>query len=319
MIHIAWPWMLLAFPLPWLLARVLSAAQPRGGVLFLPFAAKVSSDSISGVRVRSRVSAVLLTLCWVLLVCAAARPQWLGDPQPVATQGRRLLVAVDVSGSMATEDMANGTSRLAVVRHVAGDFIGRRKGDQVGLILFGTHPYLQAPITADLKTVQEFLHEAVIGVAGTETAIGDAIGMAIKQVGDGSSGARKKGDTVLVLLTDGGNDAGNMGPIDAAKIAARAGMRIYTIGVGAAAEPGVSGGNTDLDEATLKSIAQITGGAYFRATDEKAMEQVYSKLDQLEPSTGREQWYRPSAEWYAWPLALALLLSVLAIFMRRRT
>ena len=111
-----------------------------------------------------------------------------------------------------------------------------------------------------------------------------------------------------------------MEPMEAAKIAANMGMRIYTIGVGAAAQPGFFGnaGNSDLDEDTLKAIAQATGGAYFRATDERALQQVYARIDQLEPSTGREQWYRPSEEWFVWPLAFALLLSLPAIGIRRR-
>lgn len=324
MIHVAWPWMLLALPLPWLLARLLAPAQPSGGVLFLPFAANLAAESTSGAPTVSRIRSALLTLCWLLLVCAAVRPQWLGDPQALATTGRRMLLAVDVSGSMATKDMANGTSRLEAVRQVAGDFIQRRHGDQVGLILFGTRPYLQTPITADLSTVQQFLEEAMIGVAGTQTAIGDAIGLAIKRVqatpSDGRPSAGKKGDTVMILLTDGGNNAGVMEPMEAAKIAANMGMRIYTIGVGAAAQPGFFGnaGNSDLDEDTLKAIAQATGGAYFRATDERALQQVYARIDQLEPSTGREQWYRPSEEWFVWPLAFALLLSLPAIGIRRR-
>jgi Ca-activated chloride channel family protein len=324
MMHLAWPWMFLALPLPWLLARLLTAVQPRGEALFLPFATAVSADWTPGARNLSPVRTSLLVLCWLLLLCAAARPQWLGEPQAVATTGRRLLVAVDVSGSMATQDMAGGTTRLEAVRQVAGDFIRRRHGDQVGLILFGTRPYLQAPITADLNTVQQFLSEAMIGIAGTQTAIGDAIGLAIKRLKDAPSDSpsqtSKKGETVMVLLTDGGNDAGVMEPLDAAKIAAEMGLRIYTIGIGAAAQPGFMGsrGNTDLDEDTLKAIAHTTGGMYFRATDEQALQAVYAKIAELEPSTGREQWYRPSTEWFTWPLALALLLSIPAVLMRGR-
>lgn len=320
MIHFAWPWMLLALPLPWLFARLLPPARPQGGALFLPFAASVSAARTNAGSALSRPRAAWLLLCWLLLVGAAVRPQWLGEPQAVATTGRRLLLAVDVSGSMATEDMAEGASRLQAVQQVAGEFIQRRHGDQVGLILFGTQPYLQAPITADLNTVQQFLSEAMVGIAGTQTAIGDAIGLAIKRLRDTPAQSRKKGDTVLVLLTDGGNDAGVMEPLEAAQLAARSGLRIYTIGVGAVARPGFvgAGGNTDLDEATLKAIAKTTGGEYFRAADAEALQQVYAKIDELEPSAGRAQWYRPSTEWFAWPLALALLLSLPAVAMRGR-
>jgi Ca-activated chloride channel family protein len=321
MMHIAWPWMLLLLPLPWLIARWMPVVPPQGGALYLPFAVAVGDVSAMAIRRRSRVHAALLTLIWLLLIAAAVRPQWLGQPEPVPTTGRRVLLAVDVSGSMKTPDMANGASRLQVVQKVAGDFIRRRHGDQVGLILFGSHPYLQAPLTADLATVGDFLSEATIGIAGTQTAIGDAIGLAIKRLREDQAESGKKGDTLLVLLTDGGNDAGEMQPLDAAKLAATDGLRIYTIGVGAAVREGFFGtsGNTDLDEDTLKSIASATGGAYFRATDANALEQVYTRIDQLEPSAGNDQWFRPSSEWFPWPLALALLLSVPAALLRLRS
>jgi len=320
MMHFAWPWMLLCLPLPWLVGRLMPPAKPQGGALYLPFAATVSRDWVPGLRTNSRWRVLLFALVWLLLVGAATRPQWLGEPQPVPTTGRRLMMAVDTSGSMATQDMAGGASRLQVVQAVAGDFIRHRTGDQVGLILFGTRPYLQAPLTADLSTVGQFLNESVIGVAGPQTAIGDAIGLGIKRLEAHRAQAGSKSEMVLILLTDGGNDAGLMDPIQAAKMAAAAGLKIYTIGVGAAVQQGFfgNGGNTDLDEATLKSIAQITGGAYFRATDVNDLRDVYAQIDKIEPASGQAQWYRPSSEWFAWPLGAALLLSVLVVFMRER-
>jgi Ca-activated chloride channel family protein len=316
MIHFAWPWMLLLLPLPWLVSRRLPPARPQGAALFLPFAASVAGDSSPALRSVPRLRMVLFVLVWLLLLGAAARPQWLGDPQPVPSTGRRLLLAVDVSGSMAAGDMAGGYSRLQVVQKVAGDFIRHRHGDRVGLILFGSRPYLQAPLTADLGTVEAFLYQAVVGVAGTQTAIGDAIGLAIKRLRD--EGDKAKGETVLILLTDGSNTAGAMPPEQAAKLAAAAGLRIYTIGVGASEEPGFFGmaGGSDLDEDTLKAIAEATGGEYFRATDASALQQVYARIDKMEPSAGREQWYRPSDEWFYWPLGLALLLSFPAVTWR---
>ncbi|OIQ72581.1 von Willebrand factor type A domain protein [mine drainage metagenome] len=320
MMHIAWPWMALLLPLPWLGARFLAPAQPQGGALFLPFAASVATGALPVQARHSRRRVLLFALVWLLLLAAAMRPQWLGQAQPVSSTGRHLMLAVDVSGSMATQDMAGGASRLQVVQAVAGEFIAHRRGDQVGLILFGTRPYLQAPLTPDLATVGEFLRESVIGVAGQQTAIGDAIGLAIKRINDQRTQAAAKGEMVLILLTDGGNDAGLMDPVQAAKMAAGAGLRIYTIGVGAAVQQGLLGtaGNTDLDEATLKTIAKITGGAYFRATDATALQEVYARIDKLEPGAGPTQWYRPRSEWFAWPLALALLLSVPLALMRER-
>ena len=320
MIHIAWPLMALFLPLPWLLRRWLPTATLQGSALFLPFAAAVTLERAPVLQVTSRKRSLLFALVWLLLVAAAMRPQWLDDPLPVPTTGRRLLLAVDVSGSMATPDMAGKYSRLNVVQKVAGDFIQHRQGDQVGLILFGTQPYLQAPLTADLNTVSQFLRETVVGVAGPQTAIGDAIGLALKRLQSDENGAKKQGEMVLILLTDGGNNAGLMEPLAAAKMAASSGLRIYTIGVGAAEQQGFFGssGNTDLDEDTLKSIAKITNGEYFRATDADALQNVYARIDKLEPSAGREQWYRPHSEWFTWPLALALLLSVPAVLMRER-
>jgi Ca-activated chloride channel family protein len=279
-----------------------------------------STDIVRG----SRSARVVFAIIWLLLVAAAVRPQWLGEPQPVPTTGRRLMLAIDTSGSMATEDMAGGASRLRVVQSVAGRFIDGRHGDRVGLILFGTEPYLQAPLTADLATVHRFLNEALVGVAGTQTAIGDAIGLAIKRLraeGRGGAAGAAARQTVLVLLTDGENDAGAMPPLEAAGLAAQAGLRIYTIGVGAAPENrmfGMSAGNTDLDEDTLKEIAKATGGEYFRATDADALQAVYSQIDRLEPAAGTQQWLRPAEEWFTWPLAVALLLSVPAAWVGGR-
>jgi Ca-activated chloride channel homolog len=316
MMHLAWPWMGLLAPLPWLLYRLRRAAEPRGAALFLPYVTALGEASAGTAARHVRPGAILFALLWLALVLAAMRPQWLGDPIPLPTSGRRMLLAVDVSGSMAIEDMGGGKSRLQVVQQVAGRFIDGRDGDRIGLILFGTRPYLQAPLTADLPTVHRFLDDAVVGVAGTETAIGDAIGLAIKRLraeAGVDQAARLARQTVLILLTDGQNDAGVMAPLDAARVAAQSGLRIYTIGVGAAAEQsvyGLGGGNTDLDEEALRSIAAATGGAYFRATDATALQAVYRRIDRLEPAVGRQQWLRSVDEWFEWPLTLALVLSV---------
>ena len=313
MIHFEWPWMLLAAPLPWLFARWLPPARPLGAALFLPFAAQVGARSAPAAPRAPRWRLLLFTGVWALMLAAAARPQWLGDPQPVATTGRRLLLAVDTSGSMAAQDMAGRASRLQVVKEVAGDFIRRRHGDQVGLIMFGTRPYLQAPLSTDLDTIRQFMDEATIGMAGPATALGDAIGLALKRLqaeieADGAPADARR-ETVLVLLTDGSSNAGEMPPLPAARIAAAQRLRIYTIGVG-------SEEDSDLDEDTLKAIASETGGAYFRATDAAALQQAYALMDQLEPAAAQDRWVRPSDEWFVWPLALALLLSVPTVALR---
>lgn len=321
MFHFAWPWMALLIPLPWILVRLRRPAAAHGAALFLPFATEVDGIGAGAARV-SRATAVWLGLAWVLLVLAAMRPQWLGAPLPVATRGRQIILAIDCSGSMATQDMAGGESRLQVVQQVAGRFIDARKGDQIGLILFGTRPYLQTPLTTDLPTVHRFLDEAMVGVAGPQTAIGDAIGLAIKTLRSQPHEADSKRQPVMILLTDGGNDAGVMPPLEAARLAAQTGLRIFTIGVGAQVQQTVFGvsGNTDLDVNLLKNIARITGGQFFRATDPGALSAVYRKINRLEPVAGDQQWLRPASEWFAWPLALALLLSLPAAWrMAERT
>ena len=313
MIHIAWPWIAALAPLPWIHRRWRRAASVGVAALFLPFTASLATHEATLGNAR-RGTRALFALVWLLLVLAAMRPQWLGPPLPAPTSGRRILLAVDVSGSMATEDMANDASRLQVVQQVAGRFIDGRRGDQVGLILFGTHPYLQTPVTTDLKTVHRFLDEAMVGMAGPQTAIGDAIGLAIKRLRDANAARPGRGakHTVLILLTDGRSNTGVLDPIQAARFAKQVGLRIYTIGVGAppGSGPFGLGGNQDLDEHALEKIAAITGGRYFRATDAHTLREVYRQIDRLEPVTGRAQWLRPTDEWFAYPLAIALLLSV---------
>ena len=317
MFHLAWPWMALLLPLPWVLLRTRRAAEPGGSALYLPFVTALASPRAAA-STLPRAALALLAATWALLVLAAMRPQWLGEPLPIPTSGRQIMLAIDCSGSMASQDMG-GASRLEIVQIVAGRFIDRRRGDQIGLILFGTRPYLQAPLSADLGTVHQFLNEAVVGVAGTQTAIGDAIGLAIKELRERErTGGAPLHKSVLILLTDGGNDAGVMPPLEAARLAKETGLRVFTIGVGASAEQslfGLSNGNTDLDVGLLKQIASITGGEYFRADSPESLQAVYRRINELEPTVGNKQWLRPAAEWFTWPLALALLLSVPAAWL----
>ncbi len=318
MFHIDWPWMLVFLPLPWLIVHWLPEAKQSGSAIYMPFASELGAQFHTQSLKRNWAKTCFLALCWLSLVFAATRPQWLGQAEPVASNGRRFMLAVDVSGSMETKDMAGGATRLSVVQKVAGDFVKGRTGDQIGLIVFGSLPYVQTPITPDLDTVQKFLQQTMIGIAGTQTDIGDAIGLAIKQLQDAPATIKKNSDNVLVMVTDGASNTGVVDPIEAAEMAAKAGLKIYTIGVGAAEGSGIfgTGGNQDLDEDTLKAIAKTTGGLYFRATDAGALQSVYAKIDALEPSTSHAQWVRPSTEWFVWPLAFFLLLSVPAVLFR---
>jgi Ca-activated chloride channel family protein len=313
MITFAWPWLFLFLPLPWLVRRLVPPAPAhQGSALRLPFYREIAGSAAATGRHNTWRQA-LAWLAWALLVLAAARPQWLGEPVDLPLAGRDLMLAVDVSGSMEQDDYRlNGrpVNRLNLVKSVAGRFIERRDGDRLGLILFGTRAYLQTPLTHDRNTVREMLDEAVIGLAGRDTAIGDAIAIAIKRLKDQGQDNR-----VLILLTDGSNTVGNIAPLDAARIAARTGVRIYTIGIGG----GPVGIRTpfgmlakkgsDLDTETLQAIAEVTGGRYFQATDTAQLASVYEDLDRLEPSVRDSRSYRPMHSLFMWPAALALILS----------
>ncbi len=314
-IEFAWPWLLAALPLPLLALLLPRAASATPAALRFPFYAALQTSLQSHTGQRSRLRLALATLAWLLLVLAAARPQLIGETVHLPISGRSLMLAVDISGSMQTEDMQiNGRqlSRLTAVKLVAGEFIEQRKGDRIGLILFGDQAYLQAPLTFDRSTVRTLLDEAQIGLAGKRTAIGDAIGLAIKRLRKEPASNR-----VLILLTDGTNTAGNVDPLKAADLAAREGVRIYTIGIGSSEMQvqtpfGVQRVATgDLDESSLKAIASKTNGRYFRARDTAQLAKIYALLDRIEPVSKDEQTWRPVDELYFWPLGAALLLSAL--------
>ncbi len=314
-IEFAWPWLLAALPLPLLALLLPRAASAAPAALRFPFYDALQASLQSHTGQRSRLRLVLAVLAWLLLLLAAARPQLIGETVHLPISGRSLMLAVDISGSMQTEDMQiNGRqlSRLTAVKLVAGEFIEQRKGDRIGLILFGDQAYLQAPLTFDRNTVHTLLDEAQIGLAGKRTAIGDAIGLAIKRLRKEPASNR-----VLILLTDGTNTAGNVDPLKAADLAAREGVRIYTIGIGSGEMQvqtpfGMQRIATgDLDEASLKAIADKTGGRYFRARDTAQLAKIYGLLDRIEPVSKDEQTWRPVDELYFWPLGAALLLSAL--------
>lgn len=319
MFEFAWPWVFLIAPLPWLLCRVLPPADSGEAALKVSFLAEL--ESLSGRRARLRLpnwrQQAPFVLLWLLLLIAGARPQWVGEPLPLPTSGRDLLLAVDVSGSMEYADMeweGEAISRLALVKRLFGQFIEGRRGDRVGLILFGSQAYLQAPLTFDRQTVRTWLDEAMIGIAGKNTAIGDAIGLALKRLRQRPAESR-----VLVLITDGANTGGEIDPLIAARLAAEEGVRIYTIGIGA--DPGQDGllgllgmnPGLDLDEPTLRAIAEQTGGEYFRARSRDELDAIQISLDRLEPVAQQPTQARPAHALYSWPLAAALLLSMLLI------
>jgi Ca-activated chloride channel family protein len=321
-IELAFPWALLLLPLPalawWLLPR---AGEGADGALRVPFYEGLHAlPGAVGAGLHTRGALVLAAkmLAWALLVLAAAQPQWVGDPVPVQTRGRDLMLALDLSQSMARDDFEmNGepVTRHAVVSAVAHRFLEEREGDRVGLILFGSRAYLQAPITPDRKTVEQLIDESEIGLAGKETAIGDAIGLAVKHLRE-----RPADERVLILLSDGASNAGVADPVQAAKLAHEAGVRIYTIGVGADSRvvqtpfgPRIVSSGDDLDEATLEKVAELTGGLYFRARDTAGLVRVYQQIDRLEPTLGKDAVVRPTRALFYWPLSASVALVALLL------
>lgn len=266
----------------------------------------------------SRLRLWLAIPAWLLLVLAAARPQWVGEAVQLPLSGRDLMLAVDLSGSMKERDFViegERVDRLTATKWVAGDFIERRVGDRIGLILFGDKAYLQTPLTFDRKTVKTLLDEAAIGLAGKQTAIGDAVGLAIKRLQRSPDQSR-----VLILLTDGANTAGEVDPERAAEIASRTGLKIYTIGIGADRMTvrslfgsQVINPSRELNERVLKALADKTGGRYFRAKNSTELAQIYQLLDELEPVEQESQLFRPVQSLYHWPLACSLILASLVL------
>ncbi|MDE1241583.1 vWA domain-containing protein [Vibrio aestuarianus] len=316
-IELLWWWALLLLPLPLVIYRFLPPVKERAAI-HLPYLPK--QDQISSPR-NIAIKAIA-TAIWCLLILAVARPAWYGDPVTTQPKHRDLMLVVDLSYSMSQEDMQQGgqyIDRLTAVKNVLSDFIQKREGDRLGLVLFADHAYLQTPLTLDKNTISEQLNQAVLKLIGTQTAIGEGIGLATKTFIDSDAPQR-----VMILLSDGSNTSGVLDPLEAAKIAKKYDATIYTIGVGAG-EMMVKEFfmtrkvNTaqDLDEKTLTEIANITGGKYFRARNSQDLANIYDTINQLEPISQATQTWRPQTEWFGYPLLAALMLSVILIVLRR--
>ncbi len=319
MIEFVWPWVFALLPLPLLVFLLAPRAGNHDAALYVPFFRSLTRLEANTPRTGTRKGFLMLLaiLAWLLLVTAASRPQFVGDPVQLPTTGRDLMLVVDISGSMEAQDLQLGgqnATRLQVVKSVIGDFVARRTGDRLGLILFAARAYTQAPLTFDRATVETLLYEAQIGIIEENaTAIGDGIGLGVKHLRE-----RPEASRVLIMLTDGVNNAGEVTPLQAGELAAREGIKVYTIGIGA--ETGTSNSlfgprsvnpSADLDEETLTKIAEDTGGQYFRAHDRAELEQIYALLDALEPVDQEAETYRPTLTLFYWPLGAALLLSFL--------
>ncbi len=328
MIQIAYPWVLLTLVLPLALRYLIKpASHDSYTALKVPYF-KHLLDAFNHSRLQNHKSLswlkYLVGLIWVLLVLAGCGIQWLGQPLSIAESGRDILIAVDLSGSMQTPDMMvnhQSITRIDLVKQVASQFIAKRNGDRLGLLLFGTRPYLQTPLTFDLTTVNQMLNDATLGIAGEQTAIGDAIGLAVKKLIDYPAPNK-----ALILMTDGGNNAGTLDPLTAAELAQKTRIKIYSIGIGAQKmEVDTLFGRQiinpaqDLDVKTLQQISTLTGGKFFRAEDGKDLANIYDQINQLEPAPSDKMTVRPITPFYPWILSISLALSFILIFLKFRS
>ena len=312
MFELQWPWALLALPFPivlYWLRRKNAAATP----LYWRYSDAFKHTQISQPPKRQRLPLLLLALAWLSLIFAIARPAWLGEPTRIPPTGRDLLIALDLSGSMQISDMEldqQPADRLAAAKRALSDFIGARRGDRVGIIVFGSKAYLQAPLSYDLNTINQLVQETQIGFAGEQTAIGDAIGLGIKRLED-----KPADQKVLILMTDGANTAGRVSPLQAANFAAKEQVTVHTIGIGAESMtvqgffgPKTINPSSDLDEPLLTNIAELTGGRFFRARSTEELHAIYEVLDELEPTSSEAILKRPKTTLFHWLGLLALVL-----------
>jgi Ca-activated chloride channel family protein len=318
MLSFAFPWAFLLLPLPALVWRFAPPHRQQAQALRVPFfdsiAAAVGQTPSKGALVarRGRVQTTVAILCWCLTVIGAARPEMLGEPIVTEKAARDLVLAVDISGSMDTRDLKNESGaplqRLDAVKNVLADFIVERDGDRIALIVFGSNAYLQTPLTEDLESAAALMTQTEVGMAGPHTAIGDAIGLALRTFE--ASDIEQK---LLVLLSDGADTASQMSPLNATEIAVQAGVRIYTIGVG---DPQGSGeARVDLD--TLKAIADRANGDFFVADDAAGLREIYAVIDELNPRVVETTTFQPkeSIGHYAFAAAACLSLALLAGLM----
>jgi len=311
MLVFAHPWAFTLLPLPLLLRWLLPPYREAGAALRVPtFVALAElsgrrADAATAVRRRSLTQGLLFVAVWLAAVAALARPQWLGDPIVRDKPTRDILLAVDLSGSMETKDFVSkdGTTvdRLDAVKEVLDDFLTERKGDRVGLVVFGTAAYVQVPFTEDTEVCRALLADLAPRMAGPKTALGDAIGLAITLFE--RSDIEKR---VLIALTDGNDTGSRIPPQEAARIAADNGITIHTVAVG---DP-TAVGEEKLDEAALRAVAESTRGRYFFAADRQQLSTIYDEIDRIEAHEIETISHRPIRDLFHWPLAVMLVLGL---------
>jgi Ca-activated chloride channel family protein len=309
--QLEFPWLLALLPLPLLVWWLLPPYREETASVRIPFfgevtqAARISPTQGSIVPRMNWAQRILAPVCWGLVVLALARPQFVEPPIEKTEPQRDLMLALDLSQSMDTNDFRNPSgqveARVDAVRQVVSEFVKRRTGDRIGLIAFGDAPYPLVPFTQDHNTVQAMISGIIPGMAGPRTALGDAIGLAIKMFQ--ASPAPEK---VLIALTDGNDTASKMPPDRAADIAHQNSIIVHTVGIG---DPNATGENK-LDTAALQKIATATGGQYYFGQDQNQLEQIYQTLDRITPAKQKTLSWRPKIELFYYPLGIALLLLI---------
>jgi Ca-activated chloride channel homolog len=315
-VSLAYPWLLLLLPLPWLVWRFAPPHRNRVPAIRIPFfrhltdSAGIEARQGAVVLRRSRFQMAAAIAVWVLLVVALAQPERLGEPVVIETAARDVVLALDLSGSMDARDFkgpeGEPVQRLEAVKQVMRQFIADRDGDRMAMIIFGTRAFVQAPFTEDLQSLNGFLDQSVVGMAGPNTALGDAIGLGIRTF-EGSDVDQR----LMILLSDGADTSSRMTPINAAALAADRDVVIYSIGVG---DPEGSGEDR-VDLGALEDIAGRTGGKFFFAGDTGALEQVYAEIDKQNPRAVETVSFRPSETLTHIPLGLALLIGLAGIIV----
>lgn len=329
MFRFLYPWVLTALILPVGLLLLERLRRGRGYFRF-PLATALKPLYRRGDGLAMRLPSWLMALALACLIVGLARPQRGRAETEVTSEGIDIMLAIDASGSMAAMDFkldGEAVNRLVVVKKVVSEFIRGQKGDRLGMVVFGEEAYTQCPLTLDYDVLTQLLDHVEIGIAGDGTAIGDGLALAVKRLKDLPGKSR-----VVILLTDGRNNAGSVSPEKAAEIAKTFGIKVYTIGIGTKGpvpfpQPGIFGNrliyvNLDMDEETLEKIAETTGGRYFYATDTKKLEAIYKEIGQLEKTKAKVKHYEIFEEWYAYfgfaGLGLLLFESLLAATWLRR-
>ncbi|MDN3642032.1 VWA domain-containing protein [Lutimonas halocynthiae] len=312
--ELAYKWVLFLLPLPFLVIWLLPPLRIKSAALLVPNLSKtevisgVKSKKSALVKPRNRIVSVALFIIWALLLATLSSPRLVGEPELKIKTSRNFLIVADISFSMANNDWyleGKRATRWQAVKSVMHEFISKRTGDRMGLIFFGSSAYIQAPFTSDLSTVDQLLDEADVGMAGQMTNIGKAIVKGIEMFDQDTIKTK-----VMLVLTDGVDSGTEILPLDAADMARKDSIHVYTLGIG---NPENSG--SDLDEKTLREIAELTEATYFRAIDTDNLEQVYTELDKLEPIEFEEESFTPVTLLYIYPLlgaiGLALVLSLI--------